>query len=349
MGGSGTLGGTATIQGIHAPGSNAVGIQTLANSLAYTSTSRLQWQLTDNVTGGRGTNYDGVDVTGGTFSITDGATIDLSFGGGVDFLNPFWNSSQSWKVVDLGIDLANTGGINHFEVGSISGGANWNPLWSNQFSITRVADATGKNDVVLNWITGSASAYDTWIAGRSLSGESALPGADPDGDGLANSLEFVLGGEPNSANPGSNSQALLPVANRNAGGDLLFTFRRKILSINTSTLTFQWSADLTFSDALSLNIGASSSVSDGVAVTVNQGLPDSSTDTIIITVPFGKAAGTGRLFGRLGVTVSSTASAYDSWNSSKNLTGPDTQADADPDRDGLSNALSKGSVPTHNN
>ncbi len=40
------------------------------------------------------------------------------------------------------------------------------------------------------------SLYNQWIAGYGLSGTNALPGADYDGDGVANVLEFILGGNP---------------------------------------------------------------------------------------------------------------------------------------------------------
>lgn len=64
-----------------------------------------------------------------------------------------------------------------------------------------------------------------WAAAKGLSGPVAAFNGDPDGDGIANGLEFVLGGEPNSANPGPNSLSLLPTAQAN-GNALVFTFQR---------------------------------------------------------------------------------------------------------------------------
>ncbi|MEI6675713.1 MAG: hypothetical protein WCO57_11100, partial [Verrucomicrobiota bacterium] len=143
------------------------------------------------------------------------------------------------------------------------------------------------------------TAYDLWVAATGLSGDSALPYADPDHDGVANALEFVLGGEPNPANSGSNSNGLVPTVAQSAG-NLLFTFRRKNLAEGASTLTFQWSTDLSFPSANDVPVGVVSSSTNGVDVVVN--VLDAATDTIIITVPLAKAAG-GKLFARLAVTV----------------------------------------------
>ena len=49
-----------------------------------------------------------------------------------------------------------------------------------------------------------------WAYGKGLRGEEAAFGADPDHDGIPNGIEFVIGGEPNPANPGANSSDLLP-------------------------------------------------------------------------------------------------------------------------------------------
>ena len=52
--------------------------------------------------------------------------------------------------------------------------------------------------------------YQTWAYGKGLTGDDAGFNADPDNDGIVNGIEFVIGGEPNPAHPGSNSQSLLP-------------------------------------------------------------------------------------------------------------------------------------------
>jgi hypothetical protein len=54
------------------------------------------------------------------------------------------------------------------------------------------------------------SPYLAWANGKGLYGADAAFNADPDADGIANGIEFVIGGEPNPSNPNSNSQNLLP-------------------------------------------------------------------------------------------------------------------------------------------
>lgn len=161
---------------------------------------------------------------------------------------------------------------------------------------------TGSSGVV-NVITGPpvTGTYDDWAGEHGLFGADAYPDADPDFDGIGNALEFVLGGEPNPANANSNSVSLLPKVSQ-VSGNLLFTFERKVRSEELSTLTFQWSTNLTFPGANDVPVGAVSSTTGGVAVDFTKGSPDVDTDTIVITVPAAKAAG-GKVFGRLRATV----------------------------------------------
>jgi fibronectin-binding autotransporter adhesin len=147
-------------------------------------------------------------------------------------------------------------------------------------------------------LTTSAGGFDAWASSKGLAGVDADFGADPDHDGIDNGLEFVLGGEPNPANPGASSVALLPTVSQ-AGGDLTFSFKRKDLSESGVTLVFQWSNDLTFpSPANDVPVGATDSTTDTIVVDVTEDSPDADTDSIVITIPAAKAAG-GKLFGRL--------------------------------------------------
>jgi len=144
------------------------------------------------------------------------------------------------------------------------------------------------------------SAYDTWASTNGLSGSDALADADPDHDGLANAMEFVLGGQPNPLNAGSNSTGLLPQVSRNPAGDLVFTFQRSDVSLGASTLTFQWSTDLTFPPANDVVVPAAGTATiNDVQVAITDGSPK---DTIVITVPAAKASA-GKLFARLNVTI----------------------------------------------
>lgn len=144
--------------------------------------------------------------------------------------------------------------------------------------------------------------YNTWVTTNSLDGADALPMADADGDSLPNALEFVLGGIADLLDPDNRSAGLLPQGTKNSAGDLVFTFPRKLVSLG-STLNFQWSTDLTFPEANNVPIGTTGSTSNGVTVAVTS--LNSTTDTIVVTVPAAKAVG-GKLFGRLNSVITYT-------------------------------------------
>lgn len=76
-------------------------------------------------------------------------------------------------------------------------------------------------------------ANDPQIAGNS---------ADPDGDGLPNAIEFVLGTQPNPALPDSESSGHHPTG-RHEDGRFIFSFRRSHASISTEIFV-EASADL---------------------------------------------------------------------------------------------------------
>jgi autotransporter-associated beta strand protein len=294
LGGTGLIGSSTTIDGNHAPGLSA-GIQTFSNSLAYLANSNLIWELNDDVsaatTGVRGIAFDGVNVTGGAFSIASGATIDLSFGGAVDFLDSFWSTDRSWLVVDLGASVVGDGGTDVFGLGSLTGGSG---TPSGSFSVTRVADANSKNDVVLNWTAGGGGAsYATWAAAftsPALSNQTA--DADPDNDGLENALEYVLGTDPRFTNQGGPSGSVV-------GTDLKFTFTRKDSSETADVgLVVQVSTNLTdWTTIPGYTVGASTGTSTA-GVNVNEG--GGSDDIITVTIPKGSDV---KKFARLNVTI----------------------------------------------
>jgi len=102
LAGSGTIGGAATINGLHSPG-NSPGIQTFSAGLTYATGATLVWELTGNTSTGRGTSFDGVDVTAGTLSVGSGVTSSLVFNGTgstVSWSDAFWASNQQWLVFD---------------------------------------------------------------------------------------------------------------------------------------------------------------------------------------------------------------------------------------------------------
>ena len=147
---------------------------------------------------------------------------------------------------------------------------------------------------------GTLTPYEAWSSSKNLVGGAAAGDADPDFDEVKNSLEFVLGGEPNPSATGSNSSALLPTSTRNVAGDLIFTFQRKLVSVGVVNLNFEWSSDLTFPALNSISIGATSSSSGGISVAISN--LDAATETILVTVPASNVQN-GKVFGRLRAIV----------------------------------------------
>jgi fibronectin-binding autotransporter adhesin len=106
LGGSGTIGGNATISGTHNPG-NSPGVTNFAANATYTAGSSIVWELVDNTVGGRGTEFDGINV-GGDLSFTGATTLDLSFiftGSTVNWQDEFWSNSitgtEGWKIFQV--------------------------------------------------------------------------------------------------------------------------------------------------------------------------------------------------------------------------------------------------------
>jgi autotransporter-associated beta strand protein len=91
-------------------------------------------------------------------------------------------------------------------------------------------DGSDSNNIAL--VSGTPSdPFDTWATTtQGLAGVDAEPGADPDNDGLDNAIEFVLGGQPNPANPNAASNGLVPTLNA-SGANLVFTYRRTDLAL----------------------------------------------------------------------------------------------------------------------
>jgi autotransporter-associated beta strand protein len=106
--GSGTIVGNVTIGdgGFHAPG-NSPGVQEIDGNLAYLENSRLLWDLTvptdpsDNFSSeiqtGRGTSWDGIDVTGDLTGA--GGIFRIILSGSNDFTGAFWLEGRRWEGV----------------------------------------------------------------------------------------------------------------------------------------------------------------------------------------------------------------------------------------------------------
>lgn len=143
-------------------------------------------------------------------------------------------------------------------------------------------------------LTVGSSAYGTWAGSFGLQDPwlgvnpalNGTPGADPDNDGIANELEFVLSG-----NPTLSSSNILPTLVVNSTS-FIFTFSRADVSKAEVALAFQYGTTLNAGSWTSLAIGEDTGSSDS-GVVITGGDP---TDSIVVTIP--KGANT-KLFGRL--------------------------------------------------
>lgn len=133
-----------------------------------------------------------------------------------------------------------------------------------------------------------AGSYLAWVTGPpyNLSGNAALPTADPDNDGISNAIEFVIGGNPASV----SDLGKLPTLDA-SGANLVFTFRRSDLS-NYLNPTVQYGSTLTgWTTAANgvdgVTIGAPTDLGGGVK-------------QIVVTIP---KSGESKRFARLNVVV----------------------------------------------
>ncbi|MGD9420131.1 MAG: hypothetical protein Q7R22_014440 [Verrucomicrobiota bacterium JB025] len=132
-------------------------------------------------------------------------------------------------------------------------------------------------DLLLDY-TSTGDAYVSWAATNITSidpGAAAGFDEDADGDGIANGLEFVLGGDPLVSDP-----AILPTLAMDET-NLTFSYTRTADSKTTTTQTVQWSTDL--------------------ASWTDIAVDSSDPDAVDVTVPLSNAVD-GKLFVRLNVT-----------------------------------------------
>lgn len=138
--GTGSLTGTLTIAsgGSIAPGSSP-GNLTVIGSLTFASGSTYSWELGSLTTSGAGTNFDLITLSGAASLATNSVALSPLFASNQapNQGNSFWNSTQSWLIVDGNASSTITG---TFMVN--------NAAWSGTGSF---ATALAGNDLTLTW------------------------------------------------------------------------------------------------------------------------------------------------------------------------------------------------------
>ena len=130
--------------------------------------------------------------------------------------------------------------------------------------------------------TASADPFLAWIDATWPTLSNKTPTGDPDNDGIANLVEYVL----KNGDPSTSNTAILPILNA-SGTNFVFTFLRRIAATGTIQ-TFQYGSNLTgWTDV---------PVTNGGIVSITS--PEAGIEQVVVTVP--KGANT-KLFGRLQV------------------------------------------------
>jgi autotransporter-associated beta strand protein len=234
------------------------------------------------VTIGSGTlNVATFTDTLGTLDVSAAANINVGTGGAVAFAD---SSAVDWTGGSLNITGSFVSGS------SVRFGTSVGALTTDQKNAITV-NGTGAGNYSLDAdgfvVAGSAPVdpYATWSSGAPFAG-------DPNNDGVANGLAFLLG----AASPTATATNLLPASSQ-ASGNLTLTFTMlNAASRGTSTLALEHSSDLGVSDAWSsVTVPDTSGTVSGITFTVTPGSP---LNTVTATIPASEAAA-GKVFGRL--------------------------------------------------
>lgn len=193
LSGSGTAGGTVSVDGRHEPGPlQAAGIQRFENTLTYGAAARIGWDLVANSVTGTGTTHD--QIQGSSIAITTGAAVDVILnrpGSTVSIAHTFWSQPRAWTIATA---ASVSGAIAIGNISADSTGAS--PSSYGAFSIQQSATT-----VELRWTP--LSGYQLWSESHfgSLGDDSSITSAtaDPDSDGVSNAMEYAAGTDPLNA------------------------------------------------------------------------------------------------------------------------------------------------------
>ncbi len=251
--GTSTLGGTGTIGGAITVASTAkidpgATIGTLTASGATTVNGKLAIQL-------NGSSADQLAVTG-TLSIASG-TLEITAPG-----------AGATQPVYIIAKYGTLSGAAFATVTGIPSGYTLNYAYNDGIS--------SKNIALVGPVTNTP--YSTWAGTTySLTGDDALAGSDPDGDGVKNIVEFALNGNPTSGSNNGLTSTLIQDASAPTGDELTYTFAvrdgatftsgvggSQTATVDGVVYTVQGSVDLSgFASAVSV-IGSASDTAPGL-------------------------------------------------------------------------------------
>ena len=138
LAGEGNVIGNLEIAGTHSPGFSP-GLQTITGDLTYTSTATLTIELVGNDLASRGTDYDAININGGTLSIDPSASFNL-IASAIDYAASAWDIDRSFTILDV-IGGSFSGGMFTLDT-TAAGGFESRGSWS-------LAENDG--DVILRW------------------------------------------------------------------------------------------------------------------------------------------------------------------------------------------------------
>ncbi len=253
-----------TVAGIIAPGNSAGTINFSNNTLTLAPTAVANLEI-------GGTAPSTYDVIGanGPITLAAGSVVNVSF------INGFIPAAgNTWNLLndDGGVTSAAT-----LNLPALSGGLSWN---------TALFASQG----VLSIVGGDP--LPSWASGFSLVGPDSLADADPDKDGIKNSLEYAFGLAPNVANPQPEYRG---VGTATAGQQLALAYRRPVGGVSGVTYGVQVkTADLDAGDT-----GWSDAL---LGTDYTQTITGNGDGSETVKITFTGAVTTGKKFGRVSVS-----------------------------------------------
>jgi len=185
LGGSGVIGGPVTVNGTLSPGNNGVGTLTINNNVVVTGGAALQYAL--------GTNSDLTVVSG---NLTLGGILNVTDAGGF--------TNTTYMLFSYGGALTYTS----VSIGTAPAG----------YTYTISTNTAGQVNLV---VTSLLTAFEQWQINYfgSTTNPLAAAGADPDGDGMSNTNEFLAG-----TNPTNSLSALRIISVVQQSNDVVITW-----------------------------------------------------------------------------------------------------------------------------